>query len=1780
MSTPYRTPRVPHPPHPTPLSASQNILGSKQLRQPVQNPYDKFPQADFDAWINGITGALKQALGQAELEPPPLLKSQQSPLWTSSDTGHGSLRYPRVDFDEEDEEVGNETFAEIKARQVGKGKARDPREGPGLQKGRQHEPIEIVSSDEEDIDEVAQSIRVDEEEDDLDSVHSGTEVEILREVRDKGIAMEGGFDVQSEDEYEETLEVGAHSDVQGQVVYEDGGADSYNEEEYHSGDATGSEVDDEIQYISDDAHEEPLSQPSKTHLWENESAGWDEEGSEGGYSDQGDNLGSGRAASRDHEASPEIIEIGSDDEEPQHDSSTPHQNSKAFSPPMPRSPGDFGLHHRMTEERKLSYSYIDDDMATDEDWKEEEDELEEEDEYPAEDNYRGEEEEEVVHHASPAPQSQAVNNYSPAPRDYQHYSEGHVKMDASFTANNPAREESLPDENRDLEEEEEFAVKQPDYDDTSFPPRSAIQEGYHVDIRDPWEGPHYYAEDLYTGGDRIVPTSDPHDLGDLDDTEEADEQPADRNTAFPLRRATPEQVVELPDQWRPLETYAEDFFSGGNVHARFPNAPIDLDSLQGSADLPSAQATAPELLARTTEPEVMTLDKSDDDISASSNQPEVKDSPSQIDDIPSINVVPGDGASDASAVDDNFTIIPPTPLISSALSDFDKNSEDGLSPNGIDVSRNIMLYNYFGDPLCRTGQPQQEPVNHESISKELEMGTTVRIDTISSQLNSPTLDERDGNGSTETKDADENMEEMTHTSPSLKTTELSTVPGNFDEDSGDEKPKVAPVGNDEVSANQDFVEEPNAAYQATTSIPLRDDLSGHRNDQGAPATPTEASTSSAVVDEHTAHSTLPDTFGENQATATEGATVEYEQLPTPPSELNYLPASPSVQTPRNEKEVEVHPDVAGFHPGVGNLFSSDPAPARLEYTASESEQEQIDELDNDDFETGVESNGKMEVPPVISTPNLDVGSDGMAHEAPSARLTEELDGGPEGHDETKLLTGETASTRVAPNPLDIVPTSESPFDGSNGGANVLTTGNTPGATSSASSTHIDINEERQAPDQFISQSTRDAPQIADNTISQPSRPSLSQRQPSTFSMTVPLSRSSTIPILVADPYPASLSTPGHSLVTSQYISENDDFGIASPSPSSDKDSTDLDLQYPATPIIPPDQGPSSINPEGAPIEESVSTTGSDKEIADTNLEKQPTRETVVDENGITGGEPVKSPSSETEEHRNLSVHETETQNSLKRKREVSDIPNEAAVVKQNRRKSRGKSRKSISSPEKIEGDVVVVKPRTKTKPSMDQTSTPAKPRSSSTSISHKPDSFASSIGSSARSEISLVMQPSPTVDKPHISFPIPMPVVNLFHAHGQRKKQGYLPPPIPRHIPAHSPSVTRVIEKIPQDQTVPRSATPTPQFPAQLAPTSTPASVDPVPFPNHSGSTSTSAPISDTPPLHSEPAPKSSRHSADPPAATPAKHLSATHVSATPTSHTPVTRSHCRYHKISLPYSEDEGSPRVFFLVPGCSLAHPELMREESIEDHGDASQEDGSRMIRNIDSLNFDSDMIGALRQLVGLDILREQEVFYLPSPGDGVTQKIPSRKIFSDKPAVIRAGEGSNHSGSPGQSVTAASPRPPLSVANSVSTTRSFYPKKWGSDRGSPTPSTHSEFDDDPEEGPSKHIWSSPTDNGPELGSLGPPKVKTKKARRIGKVDKTYTPDEDVNDDEDEQPVAKRRRRKSTKRGVKRTRTADTLEDEKPGKKPRKLKTHSTMPTSFAPVPVTVQENQPDPA
>ncbi|CAE6388272.1 unnamed protein product [Rhizoctonia solani] len=91
----------------------------------------------------------------------------------------------------------------------------------------------------------------------------------------------------------------------------------------------------------------------------------------------------------------------------------------------------------------------------------------------------------------------------------------------------------------------------------------------------------------------------------------------------------------------------------------------------------------------------------------------------------------------------------------------------------------------------------------------------------------------------------------------------------------------------------------------------------------------------------------------------------------------------------------------------------------------------------------------------------------------------------------------------------------------------------------------------------------------------------------------------------------------------------------------------------------------------------------------------------------------------------------------------------------------------------------------------------------------------------------------------------------------------------------------------------------------------------------------------------------------------------------------PITRSSCRYHKISIPTGDGDHSAKVVFVVPACALPGQETMAEQGIEDHGLSTSEEEHKRITNLTKL--ESAVVGKLQVLVGDSLFSEGICGYL---------------------------------------------------------------------------------------------------------------------------------------------------------------------------------------------------------
>ncbi|KAL7277844.1 hypothetical protein ACG7TL_008790 [Trametes sanguinea] len=302
--------------------------------------------------------------------------------------------------------------------------------------------------------------------------------------------------------------------------------------------------------------------------------------------------------------------------------------------------------------------------------------------------------------------------------------------------------------------------------------------------------------------------------------------------------------------------------------------------------------------------------------------------------------------------------------------------------------------------------------------------------------------------------------------------------------------------------------------------------------------------------------------------------------------------------------------------------------------------------------------------------------------------------------------------------------------------------------------------------------------------------------------------------------------------------------------------------------------------------------------------------------------------------------------------------------------------------------------------------------------------------------------------------------------------------------------------------------------------------------------------------------------SAEPgPSSQPAPARGAPAVGSTSSTSSPVTRSNCRFHTISIP--KEENGPRIHFAVPGCSLGNAELIKDENIEDQGFVKANDVQRLIRDVESLNLSPYLLGVLRQLVGVDLLREQEVFYIPRSGDGVRMKSKRKarpaklkQMESISARTLSNGGASRAMAPPSQasvstSGDSASVAGRLSQRGSVATTSSLSGSELSdldADEAPPLKRAregHDEADADAQQAGEPSVASStlveeaPTDAA--SAAPKPTRLQARRSRRLGVDAAAYKPDGGASDgsgDEEEQGMKKRRKR-GTKRGLKRART-----------------------------------------
>ncbi|VDC00338.1 unnamed protein product [Peniophora sp. CBMAI 1063] len=293
-----------------------------------------------------------------------------------------------------------------------------------------------------------------------------------------------------------------------------------------------------------------------------------------------------------------------------------------------------------------------------------------------------------------------------------------------------------------------------------------------------------------------------------------------------------------------------------------------------------------------------------------------------------------------------------------------------------------------------------------------------------------------------------------------------------------------------------------------------------------------------------------------------------------------------------------------------------------------------------------------------------------------------------------------------------------------------------------------------------------------------------------------------------------------------------------------------------------------------------------------------------------------------------------------------------------------------------------------------------------------------------------------------------------------------------------------------------------------------------------------------------------------------------------PSKNTPVTRANCRFHTISIPR---EGGGRAQFVVPGCSMGDAKVIKEEDIRDEGFATMADHARMLPDIENLDLDAYLVGNLRKLVGVDLLRENEVFYLPGEEEEPPRK--KRRRYARKSTLDRVRTQSGGSKGASQNQSRASTPSGSTDGGSVA----GFVRRAGSRSAASSVadgySTHEEESEAESAAPQPKASRPPvSDAGSQstsASSVKSPRKRTLSTRRGTRTSRRLNPDaaefapghveaaQEELDNEDDVAPETRRKRKAT-RGAKRTRTMEDVPAE--GPRPKRTRTNTNLRKSMS--------------
>ncbi|KAH7334709.1 hypothetical protein B0J17DRAFT_88046 [Rhizoctonia solani] len=118
------------------------------------------------------------------------------------------------------------------------------------------------------------------------------------------------------------------------------------------------------------------------------------------------------------------------------------------------------------------------------------------------------------------------------------------------------------------------------------------------------------------------------------------------------------------------------------------------------------------------------------------------------------------------------------------------------------------------------------------------------------------------------------------------------------------------------------------------------------------------------------------------------------------------------------------------------------------------------------------------------------------------------------------------------------------------------------------------------------------------------------------------------------------------------------------------------------------------------------------------------------------------------------------------------------------------------------------------------------------------------------------------------------------------------------------------------------------------------------------------------------------------------------------TTNSPMTRSKCRYHKISIPTDGGGNGAQAVFVVPACALRDEEAMKEQGIEDCGLSTAEEEHTRITTL--AKVEPNAVKKLQALVGDSLFQEGVCGYLEQ------HLIPKASRSSPRSKSLRASEG----------------------------------------------------------------------------------------------------------------------------------------------------------------------------